>query len=267
MERILGLVSISVEKPGLSRPEDLLTTVPQIRCFSSGLLSITATDLRSLEFLFHLGNRFKLSDLTSPVCVAECLVGRGPELICESECCEDDRERCKTSELDWGTILVTGELSMNTVSKQVFGGKKFLMIAVVDISDAAAIDGALPSDLTVVFHLAAVVSGETRGLVGRIQPALDCVCQDAHRSSTPAATAGHAEADLDAGMSVNLTGTLNVLQRCRSIATTTGRPPVLVFTSSVAVFGGELREPVDEMHVVSPQVILACPVARLQQYL
>lgn len=139
--------------------------------------------------------------------------------------------------------------------------------AVVDISDAAAIDGALPSDLTVVFHLAAVVSGETRGLVGRIQPALDCVCQDAHRSSTPAATAGHAEADLDAGMSVNLTGTLNVLQRCRSIATTTGRPPVLVFTSSVAVFGGELREPVDEMHVVSPQVILACPVARLQQYL
>lgn len=69
--------------------------------------------------------------------MAECLVGRGPELICESECCEDDRERCKTSELDWGTILVTGELSMNTVSKQVFGGKKFLMIAVVDISDVS----------------------------------------------------------------------------------------------------------------------------------
>lgn len=65
------------------------------------------------------------------------MVGRGPELICESECWEDERERCKTSELDWGTILVTGELSMNTVSKQVFGGKKFLMIAVVDISDVS----------------------------------------------------------------------------------------------------------------------------------
>jgi len=56
-------------------------------------------------------------------------------VICESECCEEERERCNTSELDWGTILVTGELSMNTVSKQVLGGKKFLMIAVVDISD------------------------------------------------------------------------------------------------------------------------------------
>ena len=57
--------------------------------------------------------------------------------MCESECCEDERERCKISELDWGTILVTGELSMKTVSKQVFGGKKFLMIAVVDISDVS----------------------------------------------------------------------------------------------------------------------------------
>lgn len=55
----------------------------------------------------------------------------------ERECWEEDLERCKTSELDWGTILVTGELSMNTVSKQVFGGKKFLMIAVVDISDVS----------------------------------------------------------------------------------------------------------------------------------
>ena len=67
--------------------------------------------------------------------MAECLVGRGPELMCASECCEEDLERCSTSELDWGTILVTGELSMKTVSKQVLGGRKFRIMAVVDISE------------------------------------------------------------------------------------------------------------------------------------
>ena len=55
--------------------------------------------------------------------------------MCASECCEEDLERCSTSELDWGTILVTGELSMKTVSKQVLGGRKFRIMAVVDISE------------------------------------------------------------------------------------------------------------------------------------
>jgi nucleoside-diphosphate-sugar epimerase len=57
-------------------------------------------------------------------------------------------------------------------------------------------------DADVVFHLAGVVSGA-------------------------------AEADFDLGMRVNVDGTRAVLERCRAQAT----PPVLVFSSSLAVFG------------------------------
>ena len=42
----------------------------------------------------------------------------------EREWWEEERERCSTSEEAWGTILVTGEHSMNTVSKQVLGGRQ-----------------------------------------------------------------------------------------------------------------------------------------------
>ncbi|HEV7623953.1 MAG TPA: D-erythronate dehydrogenase [Amnibacterium sp.] len=69
------------------------------------------------------------------------------------------------------------------------------------------------ADVDVVFHLAGVVSGA-------------------------------AEADFDAGMAGNVDGTRAVLQRCRAQAV----PPVLVFSSSVAVFGQDPALPqVDEV--------------------
>ena len=72
-----------------------------------------------------------------------------------------------------------------------------------DVADPAAVAGAIPAGTEVVFHLAAVVSAA-------------------------------AEADYDLGMKVNLHGTLAVLQACRAL----GTKPRVIFTSSVASFGG-----------------------------
>lgn len=72
-----------------------------------------------------------------------------------------------------------------------------------DVADPDAVAAAIPAGTTHVFHLAAVVSAQ-------------------------------AEADFDLGLRVNLHGTLAVLQACRAL----GQPPRVVFTSSVASFGG-----------------------------
>lgn len=72
-----------------------------------------------------------------------------------------------------------------------------------DVTDAGALRRAIPDGTDVVVHLAAVVSAA-------------------------------AEADYDLGQAVNLRGTLAVIERCRALA----KPPRVVFTSSVASFGG-----------------------------
>ena len=72
-----------------------------------------------------------------------------------------------------------------------------------DVADPAAVAEAIPAGTEVVFHLAAVVSAA-------------------------------AEADYDLGVKVNLHGTMAVLQACRAL----GTRPRVIFTSSVASFGG-----------------------------
>jgi nucleoside-diphosphate-sugar epimerase len=87
-----------------------------------------------------------------------------------------------------------------------------------DISDPGFAARAIAPDTDSVFHLAAVVSGA-------------------------------AEADFDLGMRVNLQGMRNVLERARRCA----RPPRLVFASSVAAFGGELPDVLDDSTTPRPQ--------------
>lgn len=87
-----------------------------------------------------------------------------------------------------------------------------------DITDRASADAAITAEDEVIYHLAAVVSA-------------------------------HAEADLDAGLQVNLFGVLNVLERCRALQSN----PVLVFTSSLAVFGGEVPDPIEDWTALNPQ--------------
>ena len=87
-----------------------------------------------------------------------------------------------------------------------------------DISDPKFAAHAIAPDTDSVFHLAAVVSGA-------------------------------AEADFDLGMRVNLQGIRNLLESARRCA----RPPRFVFASSVAAFGGELPEVLDDSTTPTPQ--------------
>jgi nucleoside-diphosphate-sugar epimerase len=87
-----------------------------------------------------------------------------------------------------------------------------------DLSDPALLERAVDRDVDSVFHLAAVVSGQ-------------------------------AEAEFDTGMRVNLDATRALLERCRTLAA----PPKFVFTSSLAVFGGPVPDPVPDDAPLMPQ--------------
>jgi nucleoside-diphosphate-sugar epimerase len=87
-----------------------------------------------------------------------------------------------------------------------------------DLADTALIERAVTRDTDAIFHLAAVVSGQ-------------------------------AEAEFDVGMRVNVDATRALLERCRKLA----RPPKFVFTSSLAVFGGTLPDPVPDDALLTPQ--------------
>lgn len=87
-----------------------------------------------------------------------------------------------------------------------------------DVADPAFVTAAIGDDTDSVFHLAAVVSGE-------------------------------AEANFDLGWRVNFDATRLLLERCRALA----RPPKVVFTSSVAVFGGALPDVVPDTQALTPQ--------------
>lgn len=87
-----------------------------------------------------------------------------------------------------------------------------------DVSDPKVIAAVCPPDTDAVFHLAAVVSGA-------------------------------AEADFDLGMRVNLQGTERLLAQMRKCA----KPPRLVYTSSVAAFGGDLPPVLDDSTIANPQ--------------
>jgi D-erythronate 2-dehydrogenase len=87
-----------------------------------------------------------------------------------------------------------------------------------DITDLAEVHRAIRDDVDGVFHLAAIVSA-------------------------------NAEEDFDLGMRVNLEGTRNVLQACRALP----RPARLVFASSVAVYGGDMPDVLDDGTILTPQ--------------
>jgi nucleoside-diphosphate-sugar epimerase len=87
-----------------------------------------------------------------------------------------------------------------------------------DITDLAAVHQAIRDDVGGVFHLAAIVSA-------------------------------NAEEDFDLGVRVNLEGTRNVLEACRALP----KPARLVFASSVAVYGGDMPDVLDDGTILTPQ--------------
>lgn len=87
----------------------------------------------------------------------------------------------------------------------------------LDVTDRARTAEVL-ADADAIWHLAAIVSGQ-------------------------------AEQDFDLGISINLHGSLNVFEAARH----GGRNPVLVFTSSIAVYGGEVPERIEDWTATTPQ--------------
>lgn len=87
-----------------------------------------------------------------------------------------------------------------------------------DIADANSIADCVTKDTDVIYLLAAIVSA-------------------------------HAEEDFETGMNINLFGTYNVLERCRAL----GTAPVVVFTSSIAAYGGEAQDPLGDHSYPNPQ--------------
>jgi len=87
-----------------------------------------------------------------------------------------------------------------------------------DLSDPAVLAQAIDRETGAIFHLAAVVSGQ-------------------------------AEADFDLGMRVNLDASRALLETCRTL----GHAPRVVFTSSVAVYGGKLPAVVQDDTALNPQ--------------
>jgi D-erythronate 2-dehydrogenase len=121
-------------------------------------------------------------------------------------------------------LMVRGELGGKAISKITLLDGAFpadmggFHVIKGDVADPQILDAAVEEDTSAVFHLAAVVSGA-------------------------------AEADFDLGMRVNLEGTRRLLEKLRRC----GRPPRVVFTSSVAAFGGELPAILDDATTPRPQ--------------
>ena len=123
-------------------------------------------------------------------------------------------------------LLADGQIADEPVSRIVLvdqvaapdrGDPRVQAIA-ADIADAETMGALVRPDVDLVFHLAAVVSGA-------------------------------AEADFDLGMRVNLDASRLLLEQCRRA----GRRPRVVFTSSVAVYGGALPPVVGDDTPLNPR--------------
>ncbi|MDA8107666.1 MAG: NAD-dependent epimerase/dehydratase family protein [Betaproteobacteria bacterium] len=88
-----------------------------------------------------------------------------------------------------------------------------------DLASAQFTRGLVTRDIDAVFHLASLVSGG-------------------------------AERDFELGSKVNLDATRDLLEACRLAA----RAPTFVFASSIAVYGGELPDPVTDATPPSPRI-------------
>lgn len=87
-----------------------------------------------------------------------------------------------------------------------------------DITDPASMEAIITAETDVIYLLAAIVSGQ-------------------------------AEAEFELGWNINMHGTINVLERARTLGTC----PVVVFSSSMAVYGGDTPDPITDFSSLNPQ--------------
>lgn len=104
------------------------------------------------------------------------------------------------------------------------GGRTVTGLTLFDLREPAGLDAPFP---------VSTVAGDVVDLPGAaIPPGTDVVFHLA------AVVSAQAEADYALGRRVNLRGTDGVIDACRRLVSAGGRPPRLVFTSSVASFSG-----------------------------
>lgn len=87
-----------------------------------------------------------------------------------------------------------------------------------NITDIQSVNNAFDDDTDVIFHLASIVSGQ-------------------------------AEADLELGYQVNLDGMRNLLARCLTLQNI----PIVVFSSSIAVYSADTPQPIEDHFIRAPQ--------------
>jgi len=123
-----------------------------------------------------------------------------------------------TLTLDGGKPEAITQIGLLDVVQASGPGDPRIHAQVGDIADPAVLRQAIGTDTRVIFHLAAIVSGQ-------------------------------AEADFDLGMRINLDASRALLETCRAL----GHQPRVIFTSSVAVYGGTLPDIVRDDTALNPQ--------------
>lgn len=126
-------------------------------------------------------------------------------------------------------LLTTGKLGNEAVDQitafdvipadlQATADGPSLDIRAGDIADRATVEAQVAERPDVIFHLAAIVSGE-------------------------------AEADFDKGYSINMDGTRHLFEAIRALP---DYHPRVVYTSSIAVFGTPFEEPITDTFITAP---------------
>ncbi|WP_116599413.1 D-erythronate dehydrogenase [Primorskyibacter marinus] len=136
-----------------------------------------------------------------------------------------------------GGGLIGQKLAHKLIDKGELRGQEITGMVLADIVDPALPDAPFP------ISAASCDIGEPAAVANLIDKDIDVIYLLA------AVVSGQAESDFDIGMRVNLHGALNVLERCRALETT----PVVVFTSSMAVFGGDVPDPIEDWTIPNPQ--------------
>ncbi|WP_417720914.1 D-erythronate dehydrogenase [Salipiger sp.] len=133
-----------------------------------------------------------------------------------------------------GGGVVGQKLGAKLLERGTLDGKAISKLVLADIVDPAPMDGAETTTCDIA---------DPASVAACITPETDVIFLLA------AIVSAHAEQDFDLGYKINLMGTWNVLERARALGTV----PKVVFTSSIAVYGGEAKDPLGDWSQMNSQ--------------
>ncbi len=130
-----------------------------------------------------------------------------------------------------GARLARDLLAAGSLDVAGAGERPLAQVALLDQAPA-------PADLAADARVA-VMEGDLAGLLAPGQAGREALAAAGVVFHLAAAVSGECEADFDLGIRANLRGTEAVLAACRAV----GSNPLVVFSSSIAVFGGSPGHP------------------------